>query len=600
MAANLQVIDIAPPQGMPTNAGAHALIEWKDGQPQHVPGGTWLIQNAIVHPDNTAGQWSTPIVKDLPTGWMILGSAMNLPIERAAVVWRATHQETGRKIWLRQGLQDGKGAWWTFGTPQGGYPWSGNSNYPYILIPWQHWQMPPVVESPGFEPVPPAPEVWVCSCSLAEIEVARSWVTHNGETALSPVGTMPPLNGHDTVGGIRRIIFQKDGNREAPPEGVLGYYLYAKIDGCWRRQLVLPWFDGVGNDKYCHSPHSNEAIIWSSHVGPIHQASNRPCSVVTPLQRAALRGDSYIDTEQEELLYGPVIVGYHPTKPMQVLGGDAGWRLRQVTTVPPTDGATFPNDHPTYWPAVITQNSQDQRTLLKNCSIKHEWNEHNYGRGRGLSMGVTGSDASGGQAFKFQMHNCTVKIDEFDWKWRRWGVHIGWESAGQGGHTPSEWRYIDCEISKINIEGDQSVNHNFTRCHLQAMRLCSCAARARDVVMAGGDGQVIFDMGSHAMLNVNGLFIDRPSLVLLDCNGTQQRELNISDIDSVCGFLYMVRSPLNLEASKVVFSNWPYWRPDNRPAYLYSTVKGALETKTDGSDILKGKLAVAEPPVSMG
>jgi hypothetical protein len=117
--------------------------------------------------------------------------------------------------------------------------------------------------------------------------------------------------------------------------------------------------------------------------------------------------------------------------------------------------------------------------------------------------------------------------------------------------------------------------------------------------MSGGDGQVIFDMGSHAMLHVNGLFIDRPSLVLLDCNGTQLRELNVSDIDSACGFLYFVRSPLNLEPSKVVFQRWPYYRPDNRAAYIYSAKKAVLEVDTSGSDVLKGKLTPAIPATNV-
>lgn len=593
VAAQPAVIGIAKPAGVPTSAGSHSVIEWIGGNPRPVPGGTWKIQNAIVHPDNTVGRWSQPVTQTMPTGWMILGRAGNLPIERAAVVWKATH-ESGRTIWLRQGLQDGNGSWWTFGTPQGGYPWSGNSNQPYILVPWQHWQMPGVVELPGTEPVPPAPEIWLCTCPLNGIQVARSWVTHNGETELSPVGTMPATN---TVNGIQRVIFvAADGNRERIPEGVLGYYLYLKIDGIWRRQLAKPWLDGTtGNDKYLHSPHNNEPIIFTAHKGPVHQSSTRPCSIVTPLQRAAYRGDSYTSTSQEEPLYGPVIVGYHPSKPTQVLGSDAGWRLRQKTTLPTVDGVTFPNDHPTHWPAIVTQNSQDQQTILRGCTIKHEWPEEFTGRGRGVSIAVTGCDFSGDQAWKFTMRDCFLKIDEFDWRWQRWAVHAGWESAGRGGHTPSEWRYQDCNLSRVNIEGNQSVNHNLNRCHLGHLRLCSTAARLRDIVVGGGDGDIIFDVGNHAMLHVNGLFVDRPSLVLLDCNGVGQRELNISDIDSVCGFLYFVRSPLNQTKHKVVFNNWPYWRPDNRPAYLYSASKNVLDTRTDGSDVLKGKLTPTQP-----
>lgn len=587
------VIDIAKPAGILTPAGSHTVIEWFNGNPRPVPGGTWKIQNAIVHPDNTVGRWSQPVTQQLPTGWMLLGRAGNLPIERAAVVWRATH-ESGRTIWLRQGLQDGVGSWWTFGTPQGGYPWSGNCKQPYILIPWQHWQMPPVVELPGIEPVPPPPEIWLCNCPLNGVQVARSWVSHNGETELSPAGTMPAAS---TVGGIQRVIFvTSDGNRERIPEGVLGYYLYVRIDGIWRRQLTKPWLDGTaGNDKYLHSPHVNEAVLFSLHKGPEHKASPRPCSVVTPLQRAAYRGDSYTTTKQEEPLYGPVIVGYQPSKPTQVLGSDAGWRLRQTTTLPVVDGMVFPNDHPTHWPAIITQNSQNQQTILRYCSIRHEWPEDFAGRGRGISIAVTGCDYSGDQAWKFNIRDCFLKIDEFDWKWKRWSIHIGWECAGKNGHTPSEWRYRDNNLSPVNIEGDQSVNHNFATCNMQSLRLCKCAARLRDVVMSGGDGQVIFDMGSHAMLHVNGLFIDRPCLVLLDCNGVQHRELNISDIDSVCGSLYFVRSPLNQARHKIVFGNWPYWRPDSRPAYLYSSLKDVLDTRTDGSDVLSGKLTVIQP-----
>lgn len=619
-----EVINIAKPTGTPIDFGAHVVGEWIDGQYKPCPAGTWLIQNAIVNPDQSIGLWSQPKIMQLPRGWMLLGRAGNLPLERAAVVWIATHQETGRQIWLRQGIQDGNRSWWTFGSSgQNGYPWSGNSNYPYILIPLKMSSPASVYRTTSVKVnlsssvadvttasqqaaqlpiIPPQPETWLVSCPLNEVKVARSWVTHNGETALSPIGTLPPLAGWDTVQGMRRATFVKDGATEKPPEGVLGYYLYLQVNGQWRRQLSLPWLDGTpGNDKYIRSPHDNQPIIWSSHNGPLHSASARPCSVVTPLHRAAYRGESYTQPASAEPLYGPVIVDCVPSKSGQAIGGLAGWRLKQEPNVPPTGNVTFPNDHPTYWPAFVFCNDEKQGTRLNNCSITYEYPEYQSGRGAGLSIGLTGCDQTGGQSFRVQPNGCFGKIDEYDWRWKRWDVHIGVESAGLNGHTPSEWQYTNCTFQSINVEGAQSINHYFEKCHASKIRASQTLLKFKELVMPGGPEATLFDVGDNAGINVDGMFVDVPCYSLFDCNGSQTRELNISNPTSLCGVEYMVRSPMNQQAHKVVFQNFSYFRPSNDlHGYVYSGWRNVLDLRTEGSESLKGRITKVEPSYPYG
>ncbi len=624
VAAQNEVLNVSPPTGTPVNFGAHAMIEWVNGNPQPCPAGTWSIQNAAVNPDQTLQAWSQPKVMQLPAGWMLLGRAGNLPTKRAAVVWLATHQETGRQIWLRQGTQDGNYSWWTFGSPgKDGYPWSGNSNYPYILVPTKLGNAAPIsrtsptaitlkqssaqVDAVAVPPaVPPAPECWLVSCPLSEVKVARSWVTHNGETGLSPVGTFPAMSGWEMKQGLRRASFTVQSGAslatEKIPEGVLGYYVYLQIGGKWKRQLSLPWLsDTPGNDKYLRSPHDNQPVIWSAYDGPVHSPSSRPCSVVTPLQRAAYRGDSFITPAAVESLYGPMIIGCEPSKPGQAIGGLAGWRLKQVHNVPATAGITFPNDHPTFWPAIITQNDEKQGTSLNKVAITYEYPEHQSGRGPGLSIGVTGSDFSGGQAFKFNCNGCFFKIDEYDWKWRRFDLHIGVESAGFYGHTPSEWRYSSSNFQRVNVEGPQSINHYFEKCHISFVRTSQTLLKFKEIIMPGGADTTIFDVGDNAGVNVDGLFTDVSCYSLFDCNGSQTRELNISNPTSVCGFEYFVRSPMNQQPHKVVLQNWSYWRPSNDlQGYLYSGWRNVFDVRTDGSDVLKGRLTPAQPPFPYG
>ncbi len=621
------VIDVAPPSYPAIDFGAHFVGEWKDGQYLPCPGGQWQFQNAIINPDNSVGIWSAPKTMIMPEGWLAMGRAANLPLQRAAVIWRATEVSTGRQRWMRQGLQDGNHYWWAFGTGDTNVPFSGNSNSPYLLIPFNAQMFKPGVQFPLKQTakievklasssadvaapppeasVPAAPDVWLVNCPLAEVKVARSWVTHSGETALSPVSTLPPLANRSTVGGLRRVSFVNNWfgymETEKIPEGVLGFYLYMEVDGVMKRQLTMPWLaDTAGNDKYLHSPHNNQPVIWAAHNGPCHSAATRPCSVVTPLVRAAYRGDSYTP-QPEEVIYTPVVVGYQPSKPLQMLGNGPGWRLRQGQVVPPTDGVTFPNDHPTYWPAVITQNSEDQATLLQGCKIKWESGEQNSSRGPGLSIGITGSDFSGGQAFKFRARDCLIKIDEYDWKWSRHGLYVGVESAGVYGHTPSEWSLDGCSISGISVSGGQSINYLFTKLHLigaKPIRIEGTTLKFTELI--AGQMHNVFDLGSNGGVAVSGLFIDLPGYSLIDCNGMQIRECSISNITSVCGFEYFVRSPINSQRHKVRLENWPYWRPGNEPAWLYSAWRNTLDVSITGSDVLQGRLTPSQPAFPWG
>lgn len=618
------VVQVPAPTATPINMGSHALIEWRDGVPMPCPAGTWSFQNFVVYPDQTIGPMSQSKVMQLSAGWMTMGSARNLPAKRAAVGWIATHAETGRQIWLRQGTVDGNHSWWAFGSPgQNGYPWSGNSNTPYFLVPTNLGNAAPIyrtVSTPvalktslaqadsvvATVPVPPAPEVWLVSCPLSPVRVFETWVTHNGETAAGPIATLSALSGSEGVKGLRRVSFVTFSGlsmtSEKIPEGALGRYLYMEVNGQFRRQLALPWLEGTpGNDKYLRPIHDNQPCIWSAHAGPVHQPSSNPCSVVTPLQRAMYAGDSYVTPAGEEPLYGPVIIGYVPSKPTQALGGLAGWRLRHTATVPPTGGIVFPNDHPTYWPAICTQNGEDQMTVIRSLKIKYEYPEYQSGRGAGLSIGVTGCDYSGGQAFKLKLENCFFKIDEYDWRWGRYDLYVNVENQGIYGHTPSEWRCYGCNFQKIKVGGGQSINFCFEACHISAVQVTGTLLRFKNLIMPGGADAVLFDVGDNGgITDEGGLFVDVPCYSLFDCNGGQTRGLSINSPTSVCGFEYIVRSPMNQQKHDVRLENWLYWRPGNEPGWVYSGWRNVQVMKLTGSDVLQGRLTSSLPVYPYG
>lgn len=620
------VVDVPAPTATPINMGMHRMGEWIGGSFLPCPAGDWQIQNATVNPDQTLGPLSDPKLMQLPAGWMLAGSARNLSYKRAAVAWVATHVSTGRQIWLRQGVADGPHSWWFFGGPGlAGYPWSGNSNYPYILVPTNlPWGQAPVFRTLATNqfalkqtstsadaivtpiPPPPAPDVWLVSAPLGEVKVRRTWVTHAGETQPGPVGVLPAMVGQESAGGMRRVSFvhlSANGymQTEQPPEGVLGHYLYMEIGGEWKRQLTLPWLEGTaGNDKYLRPVYDNQPVIWSAHDGPAPSPTARPCSVVTPLQRAAYAGDSYTSPAQVEDLYGPVIIGYAPSKPTQAIGGLAGWRLVHRHNVPPTDGVTFPNDHPTYWPAFCTMNSEPQMTTVRSAKISYEAPEHNAGRGPGLSATFTGVDYSGGQAFKFCAENCFSKVDEYNWRWPRHDVYVNVEQQGIYGHSPSEWKFTNCSMQKAKVYSGQSINFLFDKCHITKIDIGGTLVRCKELIMPGGDQSTLFSFGDNAGIDVDGLFVDVPCYSLFDCDGSQTRELRVRNITSVCGFQYFVRSPMNQQKHKVKLEGWGYWRPGNEPGWLYSGWRNVLDVETTGSDVLKGRLTPSQPVLPYG
>lgn len=92
---------------------------------------------------------------------------------------------------------------------------------------------------------PPAPSIRLLECRNYSYDVAISWACNDGETALSPVGTVAKVPGEpSTRHAPFKLLRMLPGGDLQPPQGALGYYFYMRKANSneWHRQ---PCPDGL-------------------------------------------------------------------------------------------------------------------------------------------------------------------------------------------------------------------------------------------------------------------------------------------------------------------------------------------------------------------
>lgn len=574
--------------------GAAAGWHWNNSnQLLANPAGEYRIQNALVDKNNAIGPWSLERVITLPENWVIMGSADNQPCDpkRMAIIWRALHVETGTIYWLTEGLRSGYGSWDNFGdayeakTP---FPFSSNNPLPYPLMIHARGNAGLSIYTSvilaGRTPAP-APDVWPCLHPLTETPVYWSWATISGESRLSPVTTLPGLQGS----GIRRLVF----NGNVPlPCGVLGRYIYVERDGVARKQIADPRLqDTPGVEKYLFQPQDNQPILWDDRVdGPIHLGPATGCSawsIVSPTQKAMFSLESEIILPADPYIYGPLIDPCLPGVKGRLVGSltGAGRVLRQVTTVPQLGDNIPANTHPTYWPMIVEMCDEFQGTTWRGIFFQDD-----RSRGPGASMAVTSSDSYGGGAFSACFENCVISVGNAVGAFEKKGLHIGWESAAYpGAHTASEWIFKGCDFYGnrgpektgigISICGTQSVNFIFEHTHMLGIPCAAILIDGGTAFFRGlfcGRAQQLFLIGWASSLDVDQLFIDQVgNHALVDFLHPQIGRVSISR-GQTCGFDAIARAPVTTQAHDLHLNNWPWYKPSLEQSEIYAAAFGKM------------------------
>lgn len=333
----------APTQPLELSQTYTGLLWDNSGNWQYAPSGKWRIQNAMVDYHNRIGAWSAPVGFDMPLGWILIGSNWNLPDHpaRAAVVWRATQEATGRSIWLVE-LQGNSYAPFSASLSpmetKAPWPWSSNNLSPYTMTLHDRGNANlPIGRSPLLVESLPPPQCWVAKMSLGLSAIMYSWVTHSGETTATPARTIGGATGWTNC-GYRRFSLAN----QPPPLGALGKYIYLHVNGMFRRQKAAPWLPDT-HESYLFGIHDQQPILWDSHEGELAPIITKPArSVVSPLQQAFFTDHAAILIDAEAYTYGPVIDPWKPGIKKRTVSapGMAGWTLKQRSTIPPLETIT--------------------------------------------------------------------------------------------------------------------------------------------------------------------------------------------------------------------------------------------------------------------
>lgn len=605
-------VTVLSPLQAPAFSREVACITWVDNASRWIyqPAGEWKIQNAAVNVQNQIVAWSEPKTMQLPKGFALLANADNLPKSRAATVWRATEVATGKQLWLTAGSSNGYGAWDDVGDAWGTkqpYPWSGNRTDIYPLIPFASGNAAtmPVKEAKGSSPAPPTPNVWIATHPLTECEVAWSYVTHSGETDLSPPLKIPASVNHSTVSGWRRLQLNSDNIGSINlPLGALGRYFYLKINGEWRRQVAKPWLEAEAFvDKYLYAINDLQPILWGRYEGPVHNKPSEPAwSIVTSEQQALYRGEN-VQVKNNLTVYCPIIIPYKPDS--HVIGltsaDGGGYTIEQGCNAP-----NAPNTHPTCWPLIVVQCAdRPSGFYMSGASITEV--HPNLIRGPGMSLIVGSCDTFSGQAFNAIFERCTFRNRHHAWAslstiWKREAVAIGVENT-YGGHTASEWKFNQCALSSYRQEHIQSVNfvlRDTTLIGYPATPIKVRDGEAKFYGLIAAKVDTLFEVGSNGRIACRDLFIDQPGVCLLDFTDAAPRSCSIRDTSSTCGFDYLVRSPTNTQPLTINLSDWADYRvdPSDQRSLCYYVNPKKMSFITTNSPLIRKYMKLVPPTLA--
>ena len=292
--------------------------------------GDYEIRNALVDKFHRAGAWSQPKAMTLKKGWQLWVNAGNQPhdVRSCGMVWQVRKQGSPWELYA-EATSGVSPLQWGSWIPTA----AASTPRRYMIQPFN-----PVMfrENGETDIVAPPPDVISFEVPNVDLEVAYSWVTHNGETALSPVGTMAAttqLNAAADCHTMRRIRMggYATGGQKFP-HGALGYYLYLRTPGGdWHRQPKRP--EAANLDDFLWQPDDCYISIFHYRTDtPAPNPATNPQSYLSDFQRMAKysKGDLEIDRDMVEV-YSPFVEEYE------------GWEGVQTSTMTiPAKTVTIP------------------------------------------------------------------------------------------------------------------------------------------------------------------------------------------------------------------------------------------------------------------
>lgn len=287
------------------DAGVDTIV-WKTNR-----AATIEVSNALLDADQRRGPWSQPRTLEVPDGWQLWANPDNQANGQrdVGVVWQvkvvknksslpAIYPDGTELLMCKQQYGVGPGVS-GFGTMSPASPTSQPYDYPLGPMFGSYDRYKGAATSAVITAVAPPPDAHAVTLPDRNYEVAFCWVSHKGETGLSPVQTAPrsawtePGVPNDAARAAARRFFIY-----GQPQilGALGYHLYfrdvaaaGKPAGPWVRQLARrplgaapareDWIFGVDN----HQP----SVVLAPPAGaPTHAAVAKPQSWVSPLHLA--------------------------------------------------------------------------------------------------------------------------------------------------------------------------------------------------------------------------------------------------------------------------------------------------------------------------
>jgi hypothetical protein len=515
------------------SSGVYPTI-WNGWQWGSTPGGRIEVCNALVDRSQRAGAWSQPAVLDVRAGWELTALPVtNQPNDprAAGIVWRVTM--AGKVMYY----QDGIGS-------TNFQSYSPNSSLstprPISLTPFGDGFGHQRIRTGGIFTTPaPPPAVLVSSVPDEDLEAAYAWVCNSGETALSPVGTLPRnTDPRVTPGGVCRRALKIGVGKV--PWGALGYHLYLRRPGGeWHRQPSRVCGAAPSLDEYLWQPNQNyPQLHWFREDTPGPLNTPRPQSHLSAAQVAMkyTRGDLTITEPQTiccpfvDEYEGRVGPAEDPAR-LPYVGSETVHKFAPNRTITFTTGATVTpgmapyHTHATFYPALLVEG--------RSTFVGMQVNGQAQGI-RNFSAGVQFRDYSGGQSMGGNFRGCSFSLRSDDPAWQTKGVEVAWECAGNQGHTASELQFADCRFTGcvcIWIENNQSANIRFTgktfASNFVNDRRCPCMWLDAPVefnfegALYCQGGGTVFALGWNPIVNVDKIFVDQPFVSLVDANSYQ-------------------------------------------------------------------------------
>lgn len=423
-------------------------ITWKYPFDAGCPAGEYEVSNAIVDRSQQVGVWSKPTRFTTRSGWSLYAAPWNQPTTRddVGIAWKVKVISTpfpggafqnGAEISYSSSLQPH----YTIA------PYSGDGPFLQRLAnSWQNYRPLEALKTGGRNTLEaPAPPAYPSSFPNKKLQVAVSYVTETGETALSTPLTVPA----EGVGDVR--VLSLGMMNYQPGQGTIGYHVYYRIDdgiSTWQR-VPAPHCHGTPAtvDDWLFQWYDSQPVL--SRVvdnAPTHQPVANPQSRLNAIQLALKNenGDVVVQPGASYDCFCPVVDEYGPgsNKGGRVIGTyeSRRWNLVQQQSQ---------SGH-TYWPMIVIAN---QYSTWQGVRVKGE---------KGASAALTYfSGLSGGQGFGNTFDACEFRT-QLNPAGVTFGAYISDRcSRWPSDHTASEQLYEDCTFSgevSIGLEGNQTAN----------------------------------------------------------------------------------------------------------------------------------------------